>query len=134
MTWGHAGSPTPADDPTIPDPAKLWRRIFPKWWIQDKNTGGNRLSTQAFEDSKNGTPMSVTIAAESPGQDQMLARYEGYGLASLIAADARKCAQALQRAPTSEDPAHTYVVGRKTGRVKKCLLRGTTMLVVPDYA
>ena len=121
-----------SDDPTIPDSGELWRRIFPGWWIPDQDEPGHfRLSTQAFEDSKDGTPMSVTLAAESPGQGFILANFEGYGLASFTAGHARKCDQILQRAPTPEDPAHGYVVGRKTRSVKKCLLSGTTILAEP---
>ena len=78
--------------------------------------------------------MSVTIAAESPGQNHMLSGFEGYGLASFTAAHVRKCGQILQRDPTPEDPAHAYVAGKKTGSVKKCLLRGTTMVVIPQPA
>lgn len=124
--------PEPADDLTIQNPAELWRRIFPAWWILDSNLGEFRLSTQAFEDSKDGTPMSDTIAAESPGQDHMLSGFKGYGLASITAVHVRMCRQILQRAPTSKDPAHAYVVGRKTRSAKKCLLQGTTMVVVPQ--
>ena len=132
MRGEHGCGPEPDDDLTIHNPAELWRRIFPDWWVLDKNLGEFRLSTQAFENSKDGTPMSVTIAAECPGQNHMLSRFKGYGLASFTAAHVRKCGQTLQRDPAPEDPAHAYVVGKKTGSVKKCLLRGTTIVVIPQ--
>ena len=115
----------PSDDPTIQDSWDLWRRIFPGWWIPDQNQQGRfRLSTQAFEDSRDGTPMSVSIAAESRGQASMLA--------SFTAAHARNCEQILQRAPTEDDPAHAHVTGPKTRSTKKRLLAGTTIVVEPS--
>ena len=76
--------------------------------------------------------MSVTLAAESRGQDSMLKNHEGYGLASFTAGHARSCRQTLQRAPTADDPAHVYVVGPKTRSVRKRILSGTTIVVEPS--
>lgn len=132
MSGNRGQGSGPADDPTIADPWGLWRRIFPGWWIPDQNHQGEfRLSTQAFDDSRDGTPMSVSIAAESR-QDHLLRNHEGYGLASFTAGHARGCKQILQRAPTPDDPAHAHVVGPKTRSVKRRLLAGTTIVVAPS--
>lgn len=122
-----------SDDPTILDPWELWRRIYPGWWVPDQNSqGGYRLSTQAFEDARDGTPMSVSIAVESRGQASMLENHKGYGLASFTAGHARSCEQILQRAPTEADPAHAHVAGPKTKSVKRRLLSGTAIVVEPS--
>ncbi|MGH9202193.1 MAG: hypothetical protein ACRD2A_13270, partial [Vicinamibacterales bacterium] len=75
----------PGDDRTIPDAATLWRRIHPDWWVLDKKTGNRRLSTAAFDNAPDGSPMSVGLADEMPGTEALLAGYEGYGVAAFTA-------------------------------------------------
>ena len=84
MQAAQAAEPCP-DDPTISDDADLWRRIHPNWWVQERKTGRWRVSSQAFKDSSDNTPMSVILAA--PGRDPMsaLATFPDHGLASFKA-------------------------------------------------
>jgi hypothetical protein len=124
-------SQSPVDDLTIANAADLWRRIFPRWWILDEDSGTRRLSSQAFEDSKDKSPMSVTIAAECAGQALVLAKYPGYGLAVFTAGQARLCGQILQRNPTADDPAHAHVIGKKNKTAKDCLRSAAALLVSP---
>jgi hypothetical protein len=50
------------DDLTVADEEDLWRRI-PRWWIiENRDTGGWRVSSAAFEDHPNGSPMSVFLS------------------------------------------------------------------------
>jgi hypothetical protein len=121
----------PPDDHTIANAAELWRRIFPDWWIPDYNTGTRRLSTAAFQDAPDRTPMSVAIAAECAGPEELLSDYDGYGLAAFTAGSARACRQGVVRAPTKELPAHAHVVGKKTTGVKKCLREAADVRIEP---
>ena len=127
------GPPDLDDDLSIGNKEDLWRRIFPRWWVHDANLGGKRLSTAAFEDSKNPhSPMSVTIASECASPDVLLAGHDGYGLAVFTAGDARDCRQKVARTPTEDDPAHASVIGKKTGSVKNCLRRVARVLKEPS--
>ena len=124
-------APPPEDDPTILNDADLWRRIFPGWWLRDKGSGAYRLSSAAFDDSPDKTPMSVTIATEAPGYHILLDGHVGYGLLAITAGLARQNRQILVRDPRPENPAHAHVVGKKTGSVKDALRVGARILVEP---
>jgi len=50
------------DDSSLPDTTVLWRRVHPKWIVEDKSPQGYRLSTAAFDDDPEGGPTSVIIA------------------------------------------------------------------------
>jgi hypothetical protein len=122
----------PGDDPTIPDTATLWRRIHPDWWILDAKTGSPRLSTAAFDDAPDGSPMSVGLADEMLGTEVLLEGYNGYGVAGFTAAHARHiCAQAVSRAPEPGRPWHAHVIGKKTRGVAKRLRDGSIVVVIP---
>lgn len=123
------------DDALVGDQAELWRRIHPTWWVKDENLGRGRISSAAFEDSRDRTPMSVTISDRLANKEEALVmfpqRFPGYGMASLTAGHARSCGQGVHPLPTQDDPAHAYVVGRKTDSTRRRLLRGTTVLLEP---
>ena len=112
--------------------ALLWRRLYPGWWILDKRTGLYRLSSAAFFDSPNADPMSVILAAESPGQAAVLADYPGYGLAQFTARIAREeCYTSVARTPTVNEPWHVSVIGDKTDAVRDHFKRRCTIVVEP---
>jgi hypothetical protein len=119
------------DDPTIPDEAELWRRIPPRHFFYDGNLGCFRPSSAAFEDDRDGSPMSVVLAAESRGPESVLAGHEGYALASFSAGLARECRQGIARDPLPEEPAHAVVFGRKTGSVRSRLAKGSVWVAPP---
>lgn len=101
------------DDPSISDDTELWRRVHPKQFHTDENSGEVRPSTAAFNDRE----MSVVIAAESRGVDAVLAGYDEYGLVSFRAGFARELGQRIVRDPTPDEPAHALVIGAKPNRV-----------------
>lgn len=124
------------DDRTIADSAKLWRRIHPTWIFYDDNLKRKRPSSAAFDDSKDGTPMSVQLAEiviESGSNAQKeLAGYDGYALAEFTAGFARnECRQGIEPNPTANDPAHAYVFGQKTEGTKKKFARNAAWVVAP---
>ena len=125
------------DDLSIDDADPLWRRIHPKWYVPD-GRGGRRLSSAAFENSPDGSGMSVTLGreAEAEGGSPQAAveRFPGYGLASLVARRCRELDQTLQRDPTEEDPHHALVNGKKTKRIQRELAKAASLLVDPAAA
>lgn len=81
------------DDPSIPDDARLLRRIIPEWIVADENTNSKRVSSQAFCNSSadDGTEegMSVfleaVLVAEGRGTDSVLSGYESNALIAMTA-------------------------------------------------
>lgn len=124
------------DDATITDDEELWRRIHPRWIVFDDNTGGPRVSSAAFDDSRDGSPTSVLLAeiARLTGrtESESLAGYEGYGLVSLTAGQARRCHQGVVRDPLPEEPAHALVFGPKSKSNKRCLASSAAILILPE--
>ena len=120
----------PLDDPSIQDSAVLWRRIPPQWWVADERSGGRRLSTQAFENSRDGSGTSVALAAETT-LEIITAGFAGYGIAALTAAVPRAFAQGVRRVPIDNFPGHAQIEGKKTNSVKKGLVAAALMIKEP---
>lgn len=116
-------SDLPPDDPTIGDGEDLLRRIHPTWVIEDQNIGGLRLSSAAFSDSPDGSPMSIVLAMllaeQGRAHRDALRGHPGYSLAAITAGLARELQQGVVRDPIEVEPAHGLVVGKKTGAVKR---------------
>ena len=127
-----------ADDPTIADEAPLWRRVPPCHVIFDQNLGRFRPSSAAFENHPNGTPMSVLLGGElvdsGRSAESILSGYHDFSLVSFPALVARNNGQAIVRRPLPDEPAHAEVVGRKSGAVKKALVRASEWVVPPAQA
>ena len=121
------------DDPTIHKEAELWRRIPPwdDYIVYDQRQERWRPSSMAFEDDADGQPMSVFLAAETPGPDTVLAGHAEYGLTSITAGLARECQQGIARDPLPDQPAHAVVFGKKTSSVKRRLARESKWVVPP---
>jgi len=124
-----------ADDPTIANEAELFRRISPRHFVPDENSGGLRPSSAAFSDHPNGSPMSVVLAdvlaATGRHPDDLLARYGGFALAMITAGLARECQQGVAREPLGDEPAHGVVFGRKTRPVMRRLATRAHWAIAP---
>lgn len=129
-----AGPPY-VDDVAIPDSAVLWRRIPPAWVVPDENHGGRRVTSAAFDDSRDGSPLSVLLAyvvfETDRGPENVLCGFAGYGLASITAGDARRCDQGVMATPLPDEPAHASVFGRKTKAIRKRLADGARWVIAP---
>jgi len=124
----------PADDPSIPDEAFLWRRIIPHWWVKDQSTGLYRLSSEGFGDPPDGTHMSVAIRDEIVGgAATFLANCHGCGIAEFTAGHVRHvCHMAVAREPLPNEPWHAIVVGRKKKqRIRQSIAKGCEVVVKP---
>ena len=126
----------PGDDATIPDEALLWRRIPPlaTWWQKNPINGQYFLTSAAFDDPNDGTPMSVAIADHVPGgTETFLQGYVGNGIAQFAAGYARHtCGFAVARDPVEGEPWHAHVIGKKIPRLRKLLREGCTMILIPS--
>ena len=126
------------DDPSIADNADLWRRVPPRHIVDDHNTGGKRISKAAFDDSDDGSPMSVVLAelvlqsARTP--QHILVGYDGFSLVAISAGLVRSKQQGIVRDPIPGEPAHALVFGKKTDSVRRALARGSKWIVGPPGA
>ncbi len=125
------------DDPSIRGEAKLLRRINPDWVVPDpKSPIGKRVTSQAFNDHPDGTPMSVqladVLATHRIPFAKVLEGHEGYALAALTARLARAHRQGVMRKPLDDDPAHAEVFGPKSHSVRKGLAAGSEWVIAPS--
>ena len=127
--------PAYEDDPSIRDDAALWRIIHPLWIVRDDNKRGWRISSGAFDDSTDGSPLSVLLAEiiTSTGRtaDDLLMRFAGHGLATITAAMARAQRQGVARTPRPDELAHASVFGKKTRSVKRALAQAANWVHFP---
>jgi hypothetical protein len=119
------------DDLTIPDDAELWRRIPPRHFHLEGDTGRVRPASSAFEDDRDGSPMSVFLGALTSGPGEVLQGHEGYALASITAGIARIHGQAVVRDPLPDAPAHALVVGHKTRSIRAQLAIASRWIAPP---
>ncbi len=123
------------DDPTIPDSSVLWRRIPPRHFVRDENTGRMRPSSAAFEDHPNGSPMSVILGdvllASGRFAEDALAGHADFALAAFAAGLARQFGQGVMREPLDDEPAHAIVFGEKPKRVGRMLAKAAEWVIPP---
>lgn len=123
------------DDRTIGNEAPLWRRIAPTQVVYDDNMGRCRPSTAAFQDHRDGSPMSVVLGqdvlAAGRRPESVLLGHEDFSLASISAGLTRRHGQGIRRAPLPEEPAHAEVFGKKTRSVQKAFCRASEWIVPP---
>jgi hypothetical protein len=125
-----------ADDPAIPDETRLWRRIPPisSALTFDSRTGLHLPSTANYNDSDDGSPMSVFIASDLSGPAEALSGYPDYFLVEFKAGDARSKGMGVMGDPKNDPPGHAYVVGKKTYGKRKHLRRSSRWIVAPVNA
>jgi hypothetical protein len=77
------------DDPSIPDDAELLRRIPQIHLVADDSLGCLRVSSAAFRDSPNGSPLSVflhdVLRQEGRGSGAGLVGHPDFSLVSITA-------------------------------------------------
>jgi hypothetical protein len=126
------------DDASISDQDQLLRRIPPQHLVFDSNKGAYRPSSAAFDDSPDGSPMSVLIAdvmlQEGRSPLAALKGHPDFSLVSIKAGLVRQCGQKIVRNPLPQEKAHGLVVGKKTNSVRKRLARNAIWikLVTPS--
>lgn len=127
--------PVYKDDPTILGDAVLWRNVPPGHFVLDENQARVRPSSAAFDDDRDGSPMSVSLAdvalAHALLPEDLIRSLRDYALAAITAALARECDQAIVPDRTPENPAHALVVGTKSRSVRKKLAKASSWVIPP---
>jgi hypothetical protein len=123
------------DDPSIDGSAELLRRI-PDWhFVFDENTNAFRPSSAAFEDDRDGHPMSVfradIILGSGGALERVLTGHQTYALAAITAALARQFQQSIHPDPLHSEPSHAVVCGRKTKAIQRQFARSSRWIVAP---
>jgi len=111
----------------------LWRRIPPYHVVFEENDNAYRVAKDSFNDSPNGTPMSVFVASQCKNPRLALEGHDDFGLVSLsVSFVIRECHLQVEPAPKpSLPPGHAYVIGKKTDSVRKKLRRHCTWEIEP---
>jgi hypothetical protein len=124
------------DDPSVKNDCRLFRRVPPTWIIWDGNLGRWRPTSAAFNNSRDGHPMSIALECElvlrGLPPSSVLAAHEGFSLTFITTELARNLGQAVVRDPTPDEPAHGLVVGTKSDKVKKRMAAAAVWEVAPD--
>lgn len=95
----------PKDDiARIPSETRLFRRVDPNWVVFDKNRNELRPTSQNFQDSKDGTPMSVfaenvAVASGEVPIDFLRNRWSEWCLVAVSAGAMREHGQAVYLQP-----------------------------------
>ena len=121
----------PPNDPDIPDTEELLRRFPQSWWVWDDKISGHRLSSAAFENSRDGSGTSVFLSSVA-SKHQVLDGHDGYGLAVLDAGSARAADQGVRRVPIEDLPGHAQIEGKKSGSIKNKLVAACRIARKPD--
>jgi hypothetical protein len=123
------------DDPTILDSERLWRRIHPKWVVPDGNTGALRLSSAAFSNSSDGSPMSIVLAGVAAtrgrGPESIIVGHLGFSVAAIAAGFARSLGQSVLRDPQPEEPARGLVAGDKPKAIRRKMASEAQWVIPP---
>ena len=130
------------DDPVgIPNGTRLFRRIDPNKVVYDKDRKERRPTSQNFQDSKDGTPMSVfaeNVAVdygETPG-DFLKGRWSSWHLAAVPVEWMRQHRQKVYLDPDNQDPedkhpSHAAVDGPKDAKMRPKLAEKYEWIVPP---
>ena len=124
------------DDPEIAAAAVPLLRRIAKWhFVRDGNDGRFRPSTAAFEDDRDGDPMSVyrsdVIEAEGGRQKRVMVGHPDFGLVSITAGLVRQQHQTVHSDPLPEESAHAKVCGPKSRATRRFFVRRCAWVIAP---
>lgn len=123
------------DELAIRDEVRLLRRIPPWHFVHDENEGRYRPSSAAFNDGRDGDPMSVyradVIQAESDRPERVMVGHGGFGLVSILAGAVRRRNQTVHPDPLPDESAHANVCGPKTRATRGHFVRCSEWIVEP---
>ena len=123
------------DDPEIADSVQMLRRIPPYHIFFDENLGKARPSSAAFDDGKDGAPMSVyrrdVMEATGGKIRRVMVGHEGYGLVGINARHFRARDQTVHSDPLPTEAAHALVCGRKTPSSRRFFAHCAFWVIAP---
>jgi hypothetical protein len=122
-----------ADDPSIPNDSRLFRRIpaDANHIVWDDTAKAYTLSTQAFRNLQKNPPafsanLECVLQPLGLGPDAVIKDPERYGLIALPVALVRQQGQGVERHPEPDDESHGHVVGEKPKSVAREFIRAVT--------
>ena len=132
----------PEDDPVgIPNGTRLFRRADPTFKTYDSNRKQWRPTSQVFQDSNDGTPMSVfaeNVAIEHGETPQgfLQGRWAEWYLVAVFSEDMRTHGQKVYLDPHNQDlndsyHSHAAVEGRKDPKTRKKLSQRYEWVIPP---
>lgn len=123
------------DDPSVRDHIRPLRRVPPYHFHFDENLGCLRPSSAAFEDDKDGDPMSVyredVIQREGDDLARVLKGHDGYGLVALTAGQVRSKNQTVFPDPLPEESSHARLCGPKPKSTRRWFAQQAKWVVLP---
>jgi hypothetical protein len=114
-----------ADDPSIPDDLKLYRRINPTvHMVRDHNLECERISSGAFKPEEMSVILDDTLRDSGREPKDVITPAEPH-LVTFTAGQVRGVSETLGavRTPRPEECAHADIVGKKTKPIKRELVR-----------
>ena len=124
-----------SDDPAVGDGTTLLRRIPENHFHFDHNLGRMPPSSAAFEDDRDGDPMSVyrkdVIDAEGGDVKRVLIGHQGYALAGITAGLVRSREHTVFSDPLPDESSHAKVCGHRTKRLMREFARKAEWVVPP---
>jgi len=120
------------DDSSIPDDAKVLRRIPPSHVVKNDSTG--RPQTRDFDNSPDGSGTSVRIWADGTDPLDVLKDHDDFGLVFITAKDIRDndLGIILDPDPDPNDPHHALIQGKKKSGRKKRLASAAIWIKKPN--
>ena len=124
------------DEARVPDETLLWRRVpnWPDWTVFDENLGRARPSSLAFDDNRDGSPMSAFLEDHGNSVEDVLRDHETFYLAAVPAGLVRANGLTIVHDPLQDLPSHVEVPGAKPKRVKSALAKAAVWIVPPPDA
>ena len=130
------------DDPVgIPNGTRLFRHIDPTMIVPDKDRKEQRPTSQNFQNSRDGTPMSVfaenvAVAHGETAIDFLKGVWSGWYLVALPTEWMRQHGQKVYLDPDNQDPedwhpSHAAVAGLKDAKIRKKLAEKYEWIVPP---
>ncbi len=123
----------PEDDESIPNGAKLWRRIPPGQMVPDDEVpGGRRPSSGNFDELE----LSAVIASEcTGGLATLLEGDQTFGVACFTVGEIRAFGWGVIRVPDPKLPGHVHITGntgKKNHKKRAALGKSCRMIRYPD--
>jgi hypothetical protein len=125
---------TVADDGSVADSTKLFRRITQQWLVRDDNLDCVRVSSAAFSSEGLSVVLEDTLLEGGRQPSDVLSDHPDEYLVSITAELVREHDQAVVRTPTDEEPAHGEVVGKKTKGRRRAFAAESLWVVPPPDA
>ncbi len=118
----------------VPDQTALWRRVpnWPEWTVFDENLGRVRPSSLAFEDNRDGSPMSAFLEGYGNSVEDVLLGHEAFYLAAISAGLVRANGLKIVHDPLDGLPSHVEMPGPKPKRVRSALAKAATWVAPPS--